>query len=76
MEHDAIKLLQKSAVYDAVAITLLQRAQDSTVPLVVVPDDMTIQSLESYMPTASRYRVKFQTDNLLDFIEYTSTMAS
>lgn len=68
MTKDAIQHIQEAGNIPAV-IKQVDEAQ-TQVPVTVIPDSMDIQSLEHFMPNASRYRLAFGTTSISDFIDY------
>lgn len=68
MDKDAILQIQESANIPS----LIKQINDSgnQVPLMTLPKSFEIQSLEKFMPVASRYRLNYKTTNLEDFISY------
>ena len=67
MDKTAIQQIQESANIPKI---IEQCDVNNDMPLAVVPDSMSIQSLEKYMPTAGRYRLNFETGSIGDFILY------
>jgi uncharacterized protein YfdQ (DUF2303 family) len=68
MSKEAVQHIQESANIPAV-IAGVESAK-TQVPVAVIPQSMCIHSLEDYMPNASRYRLKYTTNSLADFITY------
>lgn len=68
MTKDAIQHIQETANIPAVIEQL--GAAATQVPVSVIPNTMSIESLERFMPNASRYRLAFSTTSIDDFIEY------
>ncbi len=66
MDQHAIKQVQQSAHIPEI----LKQVADTKVPVCFIPGDMNIASLEKYMPNAARYRGRFKTDSIKDFIAY------
>ena len=66
MQKDAIKQIQETANIPAI----IEQVKVCETPLAVVPDSMGVQSLEKFMPNASRYRLGFKTSSITDFIQY------
>ncbi len=68
MNKEAIKQLQEST---SVPALIQQLAEANTqIPLLVSPSDFSLNSLEKYMPNASRYRMGFETTSVGDYIAY------
>lgn len=66
MEKSAIEQIQHSANIPA----LLKQLIGTKTPVVALPKDFNLTSLESYMPERSSYRLSFETDTPKDFFAY------
>lgn len=69
MDNSAIKQIQQAQTTDAIqaAIGLLNTSE----PMVAVPNDFAIKSLEQHMPNRSRFRGSFETNTMGAFSDYT-----
>ena len=69
MDKSAIEKIQQSSEIEAIN-GLVNDTYPSSLPFIVIPKDMRVESLESMMPNASHYRFKFTTTSISDYIEY------
>jgi len=69
MNKEAIEQIQTSANIPALIKQLSEAGTD--IPLLISPDQMSVQSLEKFMANASRYRMNYSTTSIDDFISYT-----
>lgn len=68
LDKSAIELLQRA---DALAtVTESTNMTKPLMPLVAVPDGITIKNLESFMPNRMRFRGRMQTSLLAEFVGY------
>lgn len=76
MDKSAIQQIQDSANIPELVKQLknIGNAETAT-PLVFVPDSMSLESLEKYMPIAARFRLHLKTGSLPDFISYNNAYA-
>ena len=66
MDSSAIKLIQDTAV-DAQKIRLPSQLDGIAV---LVPDNYTLKGIEGFLPNRLRFRGRFHTNSITDFIEY------
>jgi uncharacterized protein YfdQ (DUF2303 family) len=68
MDKTAIEHIQQTAHLP----DIIKQAVDAKtqVPVVTLPENMNLTSLERYMENASRYRLGYQTTSIADFVEY------
>jgi uncharacterized protein YfdQ (DUF2303 family) len=70
MSVEAVKHIQETANIPAIADQLVNA--ETQVPVALVPSSMEVESLERYMPNASRMRMSYRTTSIEDFIKYSS----
>lgn len=70
MSKEAIQHVQESANIPSIADQL--KTAGTQVPVALVPDSMSVHSLEKYMPHASRVRMFYRTTSIEDFIKYST----
>lgn len=70
MTKEALQHVQESANIPVIAKQLDDAA--TQVPVALVPDSMSIQTLEKFMPNASRVRLLYRTTSIADFVKYSS----
>jgi len=68
MDKSAIEHIQLTANIPAFIEHLSNHKTE--IPIVAIPDNMSINDLERYMPNAARYRLNYETVNIADFIRY------
>lgn len=68
MDKSAVDHIQKTANIPAILDQLANVGVSG--PVAIVPHDFKVESLEGYMEHASRYRMKFETTNIDDFVKY------
>lgn len=68
MDKSAIEQIQQHPT-----VTALLRAVEATdTPIICLPEDFRVESLEKYMQFRSRFRGKMETDSIKDFVQYVS----
>ncbi len=68
LTKDAVVHIQETANIPEIIKRIHE--ENTQVPLAVVPDSMTLHSLEKHMENAARYRLDFKTTSIDDFISY------
>jgi uncharacterized protein YfdQ (DUF2303 family) len=68
LDKSAIELLQVAAAL--AIVTESTNATQPLMPLVAVPDGISIKSLENHMPGRMRFRGRMQTTLLAEFVQY------
>lgn len=66
MDKSAVEHIQKTAHLPDV----IKQVENTDIPVALVPENMSMKSLEDYMPNASRYRMNFETLSIDDFATY------
>ncbi|WP_020409861.1 DUF2303 family protein [Hahella ganghwensis] len=64
MEKQALQLIQDTAIAADKELPATQ------IPVITLPENICIHSLERYMAAPARYRAKFNTGSLKDFVSY------
>ena len=72
MDNSAIKLIQETAI-DAQKIRLPSQLDGVAM---VIPDNYELRGIEGFLPNRLRFRGKFQTNSINDFIEYVKSHPS
>jgi uncharacterized protein YfdQ (DUF2303 family) len=74
MDRDAIELIQQHQSIESAAGVLNEvLAADrevGAIPLIALPHNMSLASLENYLPNPVRFRGKYQTSDIGEFIAY------
>ena len=79
MEEEAIKLLQQEDSIQKAAEVIeaaLCEPKEKCIPVAALPDHFSICSLEKYLPTPVRFRGRFQTSSLAEFVNYSEANSS
>lgn len=69
MDKSAIEQIQKHVVADSLNNNI--NLQESLVPVLAIPNDFEIESLEQFYPNRARFRGRFETNHIEDFVKYT-----
>lgn len=70
MDHTAIKQIQDTAAALEAAKAIAATLEDGSVPIVSLPDNYKIHSLNSYMPLKARFTGTFSTSRFACFVSY------
>lgn len=79
MDKGAIEQIQQASVIDAVSRSIRHALSSDQPkgrePIIALPDDMTLRSLEKYLPAPSRYSVGLNTHDIADYIAFVQLYA-
>ncbi|KZZ72443.1 hypothetical protein A3765_28390 [Oleiphilus sp. HI0130] len=68
LDKDAIQHIQETAHIPDIVSSL--EKHDTAIPVALVPSSMRLEDLESKMPNAARYRLRYATNSIDDFARY------